>query len=200
MAKQGRLCRERKTAVKPSEVKRGHVIRWQGDLWKVVRITHITPGNKRAHFQIEMKNVRQGRVLTNRFAAHDDVEFVEVEKRSMQYLYREGPNHCFMDNESYEQIMISDDEIADEVQFLRHNEDVTVQFVEGSPLALELPAAVVLEVAETDPGMKGDSVSNVFKPAKLETGLEVKVPLHVNPGDLVKVDTRTGEFLERAAR
>jgi len=186
--------------VKPTEVKRGHVIRWQNDLWKVVAIVHITPGNKRAHFQMDLKNLGHGRVINNRFAAHENIEFVEVDTRKMQYLYREGDHHVFMDNETFDQVHIADDDVADQVAYLKLNAELKVQFVEGKPLGLDLPAAVVLEVVETDPGMKGDSVSNVFKPAKLETGLEVKVPLHINPGDLVKVDTRTGEFLERAAK
>ena len=184
--------------MKPSEIKRGHVVRWQGDLWKVHAITHVTPGNKRAMFQIDFKNLKRGGLRSNRFAAHDDIEFIEVETREMQYLYREGEHHVFMDNESYEQVFIADGDIENEVPYLKLNADVKVQFVDGTPFALDLPASVVLEVTETDPGMKGDSVSNVFKPAKLESGLEIKVPLHINPGDTVKIDTRTGAFIERA--
>ncbi len=186
--------------MKPSEVKRGHVVRWKDSLCKVVGVVHVTPGNKRAHFQIELKNLKTGRVLTNRFASHEDIEFVNIDIRPMQYLYRDGTNHCFMDTETYEQVMIAGDDIEDRVPFLKDNMEVRVQFVDGKPLSVDLPTAVVLEVTETDPGTRGDTVSNVFKPAKLETGLEVKVPLHVNQGDLVKIDTRTGEFLERAAK
>jgi len=184
--------------VKPSEVKKGHVIRWKDDLWRVVNIAHITPGNKRALFQMELKNLRQGRVLNNRFAAHEDIEFVEFERRQMQYLYREGDHYCFMDNKTYEQTLLSREDIADQVGYLTENMDLLMVFAEGRPLGIELPTAVVLQVAQCDPGAKGDTVSNVQKLAKLETGLTVKVPLHVNQGDLVKVDTRTGEFLERA--
>ncbi len=186
--------------MKPSEVKRGHVIRWQNGLWRVVKITHITPGNTRAHFQMNLKNLGHGRVLNNRFAAHEDIEYVNIDTRAMQYLYREGDHHVFMDNETFDQVHIADEDIAEQVKFLSHNAELKVQFVDEAPLGLDLPSSVVLEVTETDPGRKGDTVSNVTKPAKLETGLEVKVPLHVNPGDLVKVDTRTGEFIERASR
>ncbi len=186
--------------MKPSEMKRGHVIRWNGDLYKVVGVTHVTPGNKRAHFQTSMKSLSHGRVAQNRFAAHEDIEFINVEARAMQYLYREGDHHVFMDNDSFEQVLISDSDIAEEVLYIKDNADVRVNFVEGKPISLDLPAAVELKVTHTDPGIKGDTVSNVFKPAKLETGLEVKVPLHVNSGDTVRVDTRTGAFLERAQR
>jgi len=184
--------------VKPSSMKRGHVIRWNGELYKVVEVIHVTPGNKRAHFQTSMKSLTHGRIAQNRFAAHDDIEFVTVDAREMQYLYREGDHHVFMDNESYEQELISDSDIADEILYIKDNAEVRVNFVEGKPISLDLPAAVELEVTHTDPGVKGDTVSNVFKPAKLQTGLEVKVPLYINPGDTVKVDTRTGEFIERA--
>jgi len=184
--------------VKPSSMKRGHVIRWNGELYKVVAVVHVTPGNKRAHFQTSMKSLSHGRVAQNRFAAHEDIEFVNVDGRAMQYLYREGDHHVFMDNESYEQELISHADISDEILYIKDNAEVRVNFVDGKPISLDLPAAVELEVTETDPGVKGDTVSNVFKPAKLETGLEVKVPLHINTGDTVKVDTRTGNFLERA--
>ncbi len=186
--------------MKASETKKGHVIRWKDDLWKVVAIQHITQGNKRAHFQMNLKNLAHGRVLNNRFAAHEDIEFVAVDSRPMQYLYRDGNLHVFMDSETFEQVHVAEEDIAEEIKFLKLNAELRVQFVDDKPISLDLPTAVTLEVVETDPGTKGDSVSNVFKPAKLETGLEVKVPLHINQGELVKVDTRTGEFLERAGK
>lgn len=184
--------------MKPSELKKGHVVRYQGDLCKIVGMAHVQRGNWRSYYQIDMKSLKTGRVVTNRVATHEDIEFVNVETRGMQYLYREGDHHVFMDNDSFEQVMISDDDIADEAPYIKDNADVRVNFIEGRPTSLDLPTSVELAVAETDPGVKGDTVSNVFKPAKLETGLEVKVPLYINPGDTVKVDTRTGEFLERA--
>lgn len=185
--------------MKPSELKKGHVVRINNELWKIVGMQHVQKGNWRSYYQIETKNLKTGRVLTNRYATHDDLEYVNVEQRSMQYLYREGDNHCFMDNDTYEQIMIANDEIEEEIPFMKLNIEVNIHFVDSMPIAVNLPSSVILEIIECDPGMKGDTVSNVFKPAKLETGLEVKVPLHVNPGDSVKVDTRTGEFLERAS-
>ncbi len=158
---------------------------------------HQKPGKGPALYQITLKNVSTGRVLTNRFSTHEDLEYVTVDSRTMQYLYREGDHHVFMDNETYEQLMIAHGDIEDEVGFIKDNQDVRVNLVEGKPINLELPAAVELEIVECDPGTKGDTVTNVFKPAKLETGLEVKVPMHIDKGDTVKVDTRTGEFLER---
>jgi elongation factor P len=185
--------------VKPSELKKGHVVRVDKDLWKIVGMQHVQKGNWRSYYQIDLKNIKTGRVLTNRFATHDDLEYVNVDHRNMQYLYREGDNHCFMDNETYEQILIPHDEIAESIQYMKLNMETDIQFIDNMPINVNLPAAVELEIIETDPGVKGDTVSNVFKPAKLETGLEVKVPLHINPGDTVKVDTRSGEFLERVS-
>ena len=183
--------------MKPSELKKGHVIRWKDGLWRILGMEHTKPGKGPALYQITLKNVSTGRVLTNRFSTHEDLEYVNVDSRQMQYLYRDGDHHVFMDNETYEQLMIAHPDIEGEAPFIKDNQDVRVNLVEGKTISLELPAAVELEVVECDPGTKGDTVTNVFKPAKLETGLEVKVPLHINQGDAVKIDTRTGEFLER---
>ena len=186
--------------MKPSELKRGHVVRWKDGLWRIQGSEHTKPGKGPALYQMTMKNLSTGRVLTNRFSTHDDLEFVNIDSRRMQYLYRDGDLHVFMDNETYEQLMIADADIAEEIGFIKDNQDVRVNLVDGKPISLDLPAAVVLEVVECDPGARGDTVSNVFKPAKLETGLQVKVPLHINKGDTIKVDTRSGEFLERASK
>lgn len=184
---------------KPSNLKKGQVARHNGELWRIVNITHITPGNKRAIFQIQMKHLTRGQTVTNRFSAADEVEVLHFEPRPMQYLYKEGENHCFMDMETYDQIMVPHEMIEDAAPYMALNSEVKVNFVDGRPVSVDLPAAVVLEVKQTDPGIKGDTVSNVFKPATVETELEIKVPLHINMGDLVKVDTRTGEFLERVS-
>ena len=184
--------------MRPSDLKKGHVVRHEGELFRLVGLTHVTKGNKRSYYQIEMKSLKTGRVATNRFATHDDLELVMVDTRAMQYLYREGDVHVFMDNETYDQVMIADADISEEIGYMKDNQNVRVNLVDGRPISIDLPAAVELKVVQCDPGTKGDTVSNVFKPAKLETGIEVKVPLHVNQGDTVKVDTRSGEFLERA--
>jgi elongation factor P len=186
-------------SVKASELKKGHVVRVGGELQRVVDMQHVQKGNWRSYYQIDLKNLKTGRVLTNRFATHDDVDYVSVDQRSMQYLYREGDNHCFMDNDTYEQIMIPHDDISNEIPYMKLNMETTIQFVDNMPINVALPSSVSLEVIECDPGLKGNTVSNVYKPAKLETGLEIKVPLYINPGERVKVDTRTGEFLERAS-
>lgn len=183
--------------MRPSETKRGHVIRYNDNLWKVVGVTHLTPGNKRAIFQIDMKSLAHGRTLTHRFASHDNIEFVNVDTRTMQYLYKDGEHYVFMDLEDYEQVFINADDIAEQIVFLKEEGEVKVQFVDDKPIGLEMPAAVVLQITKCDPGMKGDSVSNVFKPATLETGHVIKVPLYMAEGQMVKVDTRSGEFLER---
>jgi elongation factor P len=184
--------------MKVSELRRGYAIEYEGDLNVVTELLHLTPGNWRAYFQIKLKNMRTGRVVQRRFSPSDDVEVVTLEPRDMEYLYIQGQQHVFMDLESYEQVLIDTDQIADALPYIKLNSTVAVTFANGKPVSVDLPTSVVLEVTETEPGARGDTVSNVRKPAKLETGLEVKVPFHISKGDKIKVDTRTGEFIERA--
>ncbi len=184
--------------MKANEVKRGQVMKLDGDAWNVVGIEHITPGNKRAIYQMKLKNLNKGNVIERRFAPWDAVEVAYLESREMQYLYRDGAGLCFMDNETYEQLVLPEALVGEDEQYLKLNSNVKVQFLDGEPMGLGLPASVVLEVTETEPGVKGDTVSNVFKPSRLETGLVVNVPLHIKQGEKVRVNTRTGEFLERA--
>ena len=184
--------------MKPSSMKRGHVIRWNGELYKVVAVVHVTPGNKRAHFQTSMKSLSHGRVAQNRFAAHDDIEFINVDSRAMQYLYREGDHHVFMDNENYEQYPLAKEDIEDESQYLTEDlEGVSVLIYNDQPVGLQVPSTVELKVTQCDPGVKGNSATGRNKPATLETGHVVQVPEHIDPDIKVSVDTRSGEFLGR---
>ena len=146
----------------------------------------------------KLKSLKQGNTVNRRFRSTDRVDEVFLQTKMMEYLYQDGHSYVFMDVETYDQIHLSDEFVGEQMQFVAPNQQLRVKFHEGQPFAVELPASVVLEVTETAPGEKGNSVTNVFKPATLETGLVVKVPLFVDQGQKVKVDTRTGQFIERA--
>ena len=140
---------------------------------------------------------KQGNTVQRRFRSSDKLETVFLESKVMEYLYKQGDSYCFMDTESYEQVMLPAELVEDSMPYVALNSQVRVAFYDGKPLSVDLPASVALKVVETEPGARGNTVTNVFKPAKLETGLVVKVPLFMNIGDKVKVDTRTGEFISR---
>ena len=184
--------------MKLNQFRRGMVFRREGELWQIVQMDLNTPGNWRSMFQVKMKNVLKGNVVTKRIAPTEDLEDVFLDTRDMEYLYREGENFVFMDRENYDQITLTPDTVGDASQYLKLNEVVKVQMIEGKAINVELPAMVILEVKETEPGLKGATVTNVSKPAKLETGVMVKVPNFIEIGEKVKVDTRSGEFLGRA--
>lgn len=183
--------------LKMSHVKRGQVIQWQDDLWQIVERVHITPGKGVTCYQCKLKNLQKGKQVPQRFSPDDTVEVAHLETRSMQYLYKDGDDYVLMDNESYEQIQLTDENFGEAIQYIVENDNVEVTFYEGKPISVEVPISVELQIVECEPGVKGDTVSNVTKPAKLVTGLVVQVPLFVNEGDVVKVDTRTGEYQER---
>ena len=184
--------------VRATEIKKGMVIRHEGQLYLVIDYEHITPGNWRAIHQVKMKNLKTGNQLNLRLGTSDTLEDVFLEKAECQYLYREGKaGYVFMNNETYEQFTMPADVAGEAMQFIVENKNVQVTFLEGQPISLELPSSVVLKVVEAEEAVKGNSVSNLQKMAKLETGYTLKVPLHVKAGDLVKVATETGEFLGR---
>jgi len=184
--------------MKLNQFRRGMVFRMDGELWQIVQMDLNTPGNWRSMYQVKMKNIVKGNVLTKRLAPTEDLEDVFLDTRDMEFLYREGENYIFMDSENYEQLSLSPDQIGDAAQYLKLNEVVKVQMTDGKPISVEVPPTVVLEVKETEPALRGATVTNVQKPAKLETGLTIKVPNFIEIGEKVKVDTRTGEFLGRA--
>ena len=181
-----------------TNIRKGQILVVDGELWVVLDTDHRTQGNKRGQMQVVMKHLQTGRKDNRRFRSTDKVEFAFIETRELQYLYRDSFGLHFMDTETYEQSAMEEELSADAAPFLKEGDLVKVRYYEGTPVGVDLPTSVVLEVTETDPGLKGDSVSNVFKPATLETGHTLKVPNFVNQGEMVKVDTRTGEFLERA--
>ena len=180
------------------DLRKGLVIRIDGELYTVSGYNHVTPGKGRAHMQVSIKSLKQGNVTQKRYRPSDKVEDVFLDYRDMEYLYQEGDNYCFMDTENYEQVFLSKDVLGDAMSYIAPNAKVSVSLHENNAIGVELPSSVTLKIIETDPGSKGDTVTNVFKPAKLETGYVTKVPLFINTGEIIKIDTRTGEFMGRA--
>ncbi|NOZ23337.1 MAG: elongation factor P [Planctomycetes bacterium] len=180
-----------------TDLRKGVFVAVDGELYVVVDFEHVTPGKGQAVMQTKLRHIKAGHHVNKRFRSNEKVEQVFLDTHEMEYLYRQGDQFCFMDTKTYEQVMVAVEIVGDAAQFMRHNETVRIVFYENRPITLNLPAAVALEVTDTEPGAKGDSVTNVYKPATLETGLTVRVPLFIQRGERVKVDTRTGEFLER---
>ncbi|MBM4053202.1 MAG: elongation factor P [Planctomycetes bacterium] len=183
--------------ISATEMKKGGVIKLDNDLYLVVETQHVTPGNWRGMVQAKLRNLRQGNIVQKRFRSTDKVEDIFLDYRTMEYLYKDGDGYCFMDTENYEQILLQKEAVEDAIPYMKLNTQIRIAFYEDKAISVEMPTSVILEIVETDPGKKGDTVVNVYKPAKLETGLVIKVPLFINNGEKVKVDTRTGEFLGR---
>jgi len=180
-----------------NDLRNGMVIEIDGILYSVVEFQHVKPGKGGAFVRTRIKNLNAGRVIDKTFNAGEKVKVVRIDQVKMQYLYSSGDTYHFMNTETYEQIEISSSMVEDISPLMKENTVVTVQMREGQPLAIELPTFVNLEVVETDPGVKGDTVSGGTKPAKLETGKVIQVPLFVEQGATVRVDTRTGNYVSR---
>ena len=180
-----------------SDLRPGAVINFNGELHVVLDSEHRTPGNLRAFYQVKMRNMKTGRLSEYRFRSGESIEFVYVERKNYQYLYRDGNTFYFMDMETFEQIPLDEDLVGNAVNFLTENQEVQINFVDGQPIGVELPPHVNLRVVQTEPGVRGDTATNVLKPAVLESGYTIQVPIFVNEGDLIRVDTRTGEYVER---
>ncbi|MHC4408453.1 MAG: elongation factor P [Planctomycetota bacterium] len=180
-----------------NDIRKGNVILLDGGLYACMDFHHNTPGNKRGIIQAKLKNLQSGTIINRKFSSTERVEFAFLDKRACEYLYRDGAAHVFMDLESYEQHHLSDETVGEQMKFIVENGTVQVTFYDSNPVSIDLPGSVELTVKHTEPGLKGDSVSNVFKPATLETGFELKVPNHINIGDRIKVSTQTGEFQGR---
>lgn len=168
-----------------------------GTLFQVLDFQHVKPGKGGAFVRTKLRNVKTGAVVDRTLNAGVDVPLAIVERREMQYLYRDGESFVFMDTETYEQHHVPAQVVGDAANYLKEGATAVIPMYEGSAIGVELPASVVLKVVQTEPGLRGDRVSGAMKPATLETGLVVQVPLFVEPGDQVKVDTRTGEYLTR---
>ncbi len=183
-------------AITTNDLKNGYVLDIDGDLVSVVQFQHVKPGKGGAFVRTKLKNLVSGAVVDRTFRAGEKLERVTTEQRTMQFLYRDGDELVLMDNQTYEQLPVSAASV-DNDDLLAPNTDVQVLFVRERPLRIELPTFVELEVAATDPGVRGDTVSNVFKPAELETGATIQVPLFVEQGNRLRVDTRSREYVTR---
>jgi elongation factor P len=184
-------------SVNTNDLKRGMTLELDGILFQVIEFQHVKPGKGGAFVRTKLRNLRTGAVVDRTFNAGVNVGLAIVERHEMQYLYRDGDSLVFMDTDSYEQHHVPAAVVGETGSYLTEGSTATVALYEGSAIGVELSASVVLRVARTDPGVKGDRVSGALKPATLETGLVVQVPLFVEQGDLVKVDTRSGEYLTR---
>jgi elongation factor P len=180
-----------------SDFRTGLIIKFKNDLYTVVEFQHVKPGKGGAFVRSTLKNLKTGKVLDNTFRAGEGIEIVRVERRKYQYLYREGNFLVCMDNDTYEQINIPIEFFGDGVNYLKESEEVDILFNGEEIINVEIPIFVNLKVVETEPGFKGDTATGATKPAKLETGASVNVPLFINEGDLLKIDTRIGGYVER---
>ncbi len=181
-----------------NDLKNGMTLNIDGQLWNVVEFQHVKPGKGGAFVRTKLKNVLSGKVVDRTFNAGMKVDVANVDRREMQYLYREGDDFVFMDTRDYDQPRIPASVVGDVANFLLEEQMATVAFNDGVPLYVELPAAVELTITSTDPGVQGDRSTGGTKPATLETGAQVQVPLFISNGEKVRVDTRTGEYLSRA--
>jgi elongation factor P len=180
-----------------NDLKNGLVLNIDGQLWSVVEFQHVKPGKGGAFVRTKLKNVLSGKVVDKTFNAGTKVETATVDKRDMQFLYRDGADFVFMDTSTYDQIPVPEATVGDARKFLLENQEAIVATHEGEPLYVELPTSVVLEITYTEPGLQGDRSTGGTKPATVETGYEIQVPLFLEAGTRVKVDTRTGDYLGR---
>ncbi|MEN6295438.1 MAG: elongation factor P [Chloroherpetonaceae bacterium] len=180
-----------------SDLRPGAVIRYNGDLCIVLESEHRTPGNLRAFYQVKMRNMKSGRLIENRFRSGESIEFVRVEKSNFQFLYRDGNHFVFMDPNSYEQILVDQEIVGKSADFLKEGLEAMLSINDGIVLQVELPSSVSLKVVSTEPGLRGDTATNVLKSAVLETGASIQVPLFIEENDIIKVDPVSGQYLER---
>ena len=181
-----------------ADIKNGVVLNIDGQLWSIIEFQHVKPGKGGAFVRTKLKNVMSGKVVDRTFNAGVKVDVANVDRREMQYLYREGDEFVFMDTQDYDQPRIPAQTLGGAADYLLEEQTVTVAFNEGVPLYVELPAAVELTVSHTDPGLQGDRSTGGTKPATLETGAQIQVPLFITTGEKIRVDTRTGYYLGRA--
>jgi elongation factor P len=181
-----------------AQVRKGQVVKIEGQAYKVLDHSLNTPGNKGGIVTFKLKNVETGANITRRYNSNSNVETLWASKRTCQYLYKEGDGWVFMDNENYEQFTLGVELVGEIMGFVPHNSDVQVLYVEDRPVDIDLAASVVLEVVEAEPAIRGDTATNVTKRVVCDTGLEVKAPQHVHVGDKIQVDTRSGAFLGRS--
>src|SRR6186713_3631530 len=194
-------CKDIQSSTMPflqaTRLRKGMLIKVGNDLFRILELHHLTPGNKRAHIQVRMRNIRTTTLADHKFRAEEDVERATLDEREMQYLYNDGDLYYFMDTATYDQVHISAEALGDSKDYLIAEMTIRVEFYDVEPVGIELPPTVDLMVKETVPGIKGATASAQVKPATLETGLVIQVPSFVNEGDKVRVNTETGEYQSR---
>lgn len=181
-----------------SDLSRGNYVRYNGEILQIEELQHRTPGNLRAFYQVKMRNIRNGKVAENRFRPGDTIELMSVETKEYQYLYADGDSLVCMDNQTYEQIYLDKALLGESVNYIKEQVTLLIVFENGTnPISAEAPAHVVMTIEYTEPGLQGDTATRTLKAATLENGTEIRVPLFINTGDNVKIDTRTGDYIER---
>lgn len=183
--------------MKANNLRRGMMVKFEGDLWRVFEVEHQTPGNLRARVQTKLKNLRSAAMKDHRFRSEDEIEKAHLDQKVMQFLYRDGDDFHFMDTSTFEQIHMSEEALGDTVSFLVPETSITVDFHDGNPVGIELPTTVDLKIVETTPEVKGGTAGAQRKPAKLETGLVVQVPAFVKEGERIRITTEDSAYLER---
>jgi elongation factor P len=183
--------------MKATEIRKGQVVKMDGQNYLIVGTEHVTPGNWRAMVQTKLKNLNTGTIIEKRLRSTEDVEIAFVENKKMEYLYSSGSEHVFMDNDTYDQVTFAKEMVEDVMPFILPNAHVSVLYCDGKPLTVEAPRTVDLKIVETPPALKGATVTNQYKEAKLETGLTVQVPSFIESGEVIRIDTTSREYVER---
>ena len=184
--------------IQATRVKKGMLVKIDNDLFRVLDFQHVTPGNLRGFVRVKFRNIRNGALADHKLRSEDMIERAVLDEKQMQYLYQDGEDYYFMDTSSYEQTHITSEALGDSVNYLKPEMTIAVEFYGTEPVGIELPPSVDLKVTDTVPGIKGATASNQIKPATTETGLVVNVPPFINTGDVIRVNTETGEYLQRA--
>jgi elongation factor P len=184
--------------IQATRLKKGMLVKMEQDLYRVLELQHVTPGNLRGFVRVKFRNIRSGTLADQKLRSEDMVERATLDERQMQYLYQDGEDYYFMDTSSFEQIHITSEALGESVNYLKAEMTIQVEFYGTEPVGIELPQTVDLKVVDTVPGIKGATASNQIKPATVETGLVVSVPPFINNGDVIRVSTDTGEYLARA--
>ncbi|MBI4970845.1 MAG: elongation factor P [Candidatus Omnitrophica bacterium] len=180
-----------------NDLRRGMAIIYNKEIHLVMDFTHYTPGNKRAFVQLTLKNIRTGKILQNKFSSTEEMDVAHLESRKMQFLYKDTNGYHFMQTEDYHTVDISEDVVGDAKNYLKENMELEIDFHDERPVTIELPKQVILKVVDSPPAIRGDSVSNNMKPATLETGMSIQVPMFIQEGTMIRVNTETGEYIGR---
>ena len=184
--------------ISAGDFRNGITIEYDNNVYQIIEFQHVKPGKGAAFVRTKLKNIKSGGVVEKTFRPTEKCPQARIDRKDMQYLYEDGDLYYFMDTETYDQVALNSETVGDALKFVKENEMCKICSHNGSVFSVEPPLFVELEITETEPGFKGDTATNVTKPAIVETGAEIKVPLFINPGDKIKIDTRTGEYIERA--